>query len=143
MVRLASPWSVILIWLSGCGGGSAFDPAAVDLVGQWTFNSTSNEPGTVCHITNLPVDIQAPLTSGAQFGLVGTGGMIQCTTGGQPSPARPYLEGSGLELFRSGDEIRFRLGGYLFYQGRIESVNRMSGAVTFDSVPGSWVGERH
>ena len=126
--------------LCSCGGDSV-GPAEMDLSGTWIFNATIEQAGQNCNVADAPITFTA-VSSDSLVGEGGLGGTIQCSNGARIFAADPYLEHSTVFLTRQGTSVRLERHGSLLFEGEIRSETRMSGTVTVDSLPGSWVAER-
>jgi hypothetical protein len=124
----------------GCAGDS-LNPAALDLSGTWVFTATIEETTQSCNVTEAPITFTA-VSADSLVGRGGEGGTIQCSNTARTFAASPYLEHATVFLSRRGTSVRIDRHGSLLFQGEIRSDSRMSGTVTTDSLPGSWVAER-
>jgi hypothetical protein len=132
--------ALLVLALSSCGGDS-FDPAETSLAGTWILNATIQDTGRNCNVADAPITFTA-VSADSLVGEGGLGGTIQCSNGARIFAADPYLEHSTVFLTRQGTSVRLERHGSLLFEGEIRSETRMSGTVTVDSLPGSWVAER-
>ena len=141
-MRLLGP-ALLSLGILGCGG-DAFNAAALDLTGTWIFNATIEQTSQTCNVAEAPITFTAmSADADSLIGEGGEGGTIQCSSGTKSSAASPYLEHTTVFLSRNGSTVRIDRHGSLLFQGEIRSDTRMSGTITTDSLPGSWVADRH
>jgi hypothetical protein len=122
-------------------GGDAFDPAALDLEGTWVFNASIEQGSQTCNVSEAPITFTA-MSPDSLLGQAREGGTIQCSSGARASAASPFLKNTTVFLIRNGSSVRLDRHGSLLFEGQIRSDIRMSGTITTDSLPGSWIAER-
>jgi hypothetical protein len=128
---------------AACGSEEVFDPALVDLSGDWLFyeaNTAYRPPPELisneCRIRDMPLTIVRDPDNDRWLGHMKSGGTIQCEINGDWGERVPVdppgsLIVDPLRITKDGLDVVMSWGGVsdTLYWGKLDSANSMSGSI--------------